>query len=112
MVIKGKVKIKMRFFDNHSHLNDEKFNIDRKKFAQFTKEVWTQETTDDEVGSWLDYQIFKKLDIDHLYMEVKNQYDVLYKEMKIEVNSKIMICLICVLTLALIFNVLNYFRIL
>ena len=84
----------------------------RKKFAQFTKEVWTQETTDDEVGSWLDYQIFKKLDIDHLYMEVKNQYDVLYKEMKIEVNSKIMICLICVLTLALIFNVLNYFRIL
>ena len=30
-MIKGKVKIKMRFFDNHSHLNDEKFNIDRKK---------------------------------------------------------------------------------
>ena len=82
----------------------------RKKFVQFTKEIWTQEITDDEVGSWLNYQIAKKLDIDKMYLEVKNQYDVLYKNMKIEINSKIMICLTSVLILALIFNILNYFN--
>lgn len=34
MVIKRKVKIKMRFFDSHSHLNDEKFDNDREKIIQ------------------------------------------------------------------------------
>ncbi len=80
----------------------------RKKFVEFTKQLWIQEVSDEEVGSWINLEMSKKLDIDRLYFEVKNQYDVMYKDMKIERNSRIMIILEFVLFLTLIFNILNY----
>ena len=54
--------------------------------------------------------IIKKLEIDKLYFEVKNQFDVLYKNMKIERNSKITLVLVGVLVVTLVFNILNYFK--
>lgn len=81
----------------------------RKKFVQFTKELWVQEITEDEIGSWLNHEISKKLEIDRLYLEVKNEYDILYKNMKIEKNSKIMIFLTIILIFLLIFNIIKNF---
>lgn len=81
-----------------------------KKFVDFTKKLWIQEVTDEEVGSWINLSISKKLEIDKLYFEVKNQFDVLYKNMKIERNSKITLVLVGVLVVTLVFNILNYFK--
>ena len=83
-----------------------------KKFVDFTKKLWIQEVTDEEVGSWINLEISKKLEINNLYFDVKNQFDVLYKNMKVERNSKITLVLMGILVVTLIFNVLNYFRLL
>ncbi len=81
-----------------------------RKFVDFTKRLWIQEVTDEEVGSWVNLEIAKKIDIDRLYVDVKNQYDVMYKNMRVERNSKIMLFLVGILILTLIFNMLNYFN--
>ena len=81
-----------------------------KKFVDFTKRLWIQEVTDEEVGSWINLEIAKKIDIDRLYLDVKNQYDVMYKNMRVERNSEIMLFLVGILILTLIFNMLNYFN--
>lgn len=81
-----------------------------KKFVDFTKKLWIQEVTDEEVGSWINLEISKKLEIDKLYFDVKNQFDVLYKNMKVERNSKITLVLVGILVVTLVFNILNYFK--
>ena len=78
--------------------------------VDFTKKLWIQEVTDEEVGSWINLEISKKLEIDKLYFDVKNQFDVLYKNMKVERNSKITLVLVGILVVTLVFNILNYFR--
>ena len=47
-------------------------------------------------------------ELEKLYGEVKNKYDVLYKESNIEKNSKVMFAVVVILVISLIFNVLNY----
>ena len=85
----------------------QKVSQTRKHFVEFTKQLWIQEITDDEVGSWLNHQIAKKLEVDRLYHEIKNQYDLLYKDMKVEKNTKIMIVLIAILGISLIINIIS-----
>lgn len=53
----------------------------RSKFINFTKNIWIQEVTEDEIGTMFDQKIRKILGIEELYAEVKNTYDVCYKEM-------------------------------
>ena len=80
----------------------------RKKFIEFTKNLWAQDITDDEIGSNINYRLIKGLELDRLYYEIKTKYDVLYKELNIEKNSKAIIVVAFILVLSLIFNVLNY----
>lgn len=80
----------------------------RKKFIEFTKNLWAQDITDDEIGSNINYRLIKGLELGRLYYEIKTKYDVLYKELNIEKNSKAIIVVAFILVLSLIFNVLNY----
>ena len=61
--------------------------------------------------TWLNHLVkpFVKLYY-KLYFDVKNQFDVLYKNMKVERNSKITLVLVGILVVTLVFNILNYFR--
>ena len=80
----------------------------RKQFIEFTKKIWIQDITNDEIGAYFNYNIAKVLRLDRLYNEVKNQFDVIYKEFNIEKNHKILkYILISMLTL-IIFAILNY----
>lgn len=83
----------------------------RKKFIDFTKNLWIQEITDDEIGSNINYRIGKVLDLDRLYNEIKMKYDILYKELNIEKNSKSIILVAIILVISLIFNVLSYVQV-
>ena len=47
-------------------------------------------------------------ELEELYAEVKNKYDVLYKELNIERNRNSLIVISIILVISLILNVLNF----
>lgn len=80
----------------------------RKKFIDFTKNLWIQEVTIDEIGTLYYHNLRKVLELDNLYLETKNKYDVLYKEMNIEKNTNANRIIIAILIVSLIFSILNF----
>ena len=82
----------------------------RKKFIEFTRNIWILDVTEDEVGSKINYILGKTFELDRLYSEIKTKYDVLYKELNIENNSKIMLVVAGILVVSLVFNILNYIQ--
>lgn len=85
-----------------------KVKIARRKFVDFTKKMWIQEITEDEVGTMLNHKIGEVLELENLYGQVKNKYDVLYKDLNIEKDKKLTITIGIILVASLIFNVLNF----
>ena len=80
----------------------------RKKFIDFTKKLWIQEITSDDLGS-LYYTYMKEvLEIEKLYNDVKNKYNILYSELKIERNEKMSGFIVLVLIATLVFNIVNF----
>ncbi len=88
--------------------NPRKMKESRKNFINFTKTMWIQEITEDEAGTMFDHKIKETLGLNQLYQEVKNEYDVLYKDLNIEKNKHITIAISIILVASLIFNVLNF----
>ena len=80
----------------------------RKKFIEFTRNIWILDVTEDDVGSKINYILGKTFELDRLYSDIKTKYDVLYKELNIENNSKIMLVVAGILVVSLVFNILNY----
>lgn len=80
----------------------------RKNFVDFTKGLWIEEITSDDMGSLI-YQAMKEvLETEKLYNEVKNKYDILYRELKVEKNEKASKIIILILLFTLIINILNF----
>lgn len=84
----------------------------RKKFIEFTKKIWIQEITEDEAGTIINHRLNEVLELDSLYLSTKNKYDVLYKDLNIERNSKSTIIIAFILLASLIFNIMNFIQIL
>ncbi len=80
----------------------------RKEFIDFTKDLWIREITDDETGTMLNHRISDTLELETLYSQVKNKYDILYKDLNIEKNRTSTIVMGLVLAASLIFNILNF----
>ena len=80
----------------------------RKRFIDFTKNLWIRELTDDETGTMLNHKIAETLELEKLYAQVKNKYDILYKDLNIEKNRTSTIIIAVVLGASLIFNILNF----
>ena len=80
----------------------------RKEFIEFTKNLWIQEITEDETGTALNHKMQEVLELEKIYSETKNKYDILYKELNIEKNRKATIAIAVILVASLIFNVLNF----
>ena len=80
----------------------------RKKFVKFTQNVWIQEITNDEIGLEIYEKLKEELKIDKLYQEVKNKYDIMYKELKIERNTKINRYILIALVISLGLNILTF----
>ncbi len=80
----------------------------RQKFIDFTKNLWIQEVTIDDVGTLYYHNLRNVLELDNLYLETKNKYDVLYKEMNIEKNTIANKVIIAILTISLIVALLNF----
>lgn len=80
----------------------------RKNFIDFTKNLWIREITDDETGTMLNHRISDILELERLYSQVKNKYDILYKDLNIEKNRTSTIVIALILAASLIFNILNF----
>ena len=48
-------------------------------FLNFTKKLWIQEITDDEFGKMLGKKCHENLDIEEIFLKMKNKYYILYK---------------------------------
>lgn len=80
----------------------------REKFIKFTKDLWIQEITNDDIGSTM-YKKYKQVsDLDKIYMNIKNKYDIAYKERNLEKENKINKIILIALVLSLILNIVNF----
>ena len=80
----------------------------RKSFIEFTKNLWIREITDDETGTMLNHRIAETLELESLYNQVKNKYDILYKDLNIEKDRTSTVVIAIVLVASLIINILNF----
>ncbi len=88
--------------------NTKNFTKTRNKLLNFTNTIWIQEITQDDEGSRL-YEKWKQtLELDYLYVEIKNKYDIVYKDLNIEKDRKINYVIMAILIGTLIFNVVNF----
>lgn len=76
----------------------------RKKFVEYTKNLWIQEITEEETGTLLSDKLQEVFELDKLYHEVKNKYDILYKELNIEKERKKTIIIGIILSISLLIN--------
>lgn len=79
----------------------------RKQFIDFTKKIWIQEITSEDIGSLYYSYLKDALEIEKIYIDVKNKYNVLYSELKIEKNEKITNVATVLLIATLIINIVN-----
>ncbi len=92
--------------------NSKNIKNTRKKFIEFTKNIWIQEITQDEAGTIINRRLNEILELDALYAYTKNKYDILYKDLNIEKNSKITVALAIILSVAIALNVVNFVQLL
>lgn len=82
------------------------------EFIDFTQNVWIEEITNDNIGSLLDTEWKKILKLNSLYLQVKNKYDLFYKNLNIEETAKTNKIIVIVLILLLIMNIISIFKLL
>ena len=79
----------------------------RDSFTKFTKEIWNKEVTLDDTGSLYYKTLNKTLELDDLYTEIKNKYEVIYRDLNIEKNNNYYSIIVILLIFSLIFNTIN-----
>ena len=89
---------------NYDFRTGNNINNTRKKFISFTKGLWIQEITNEDMGSLFYRSLQKTLEIDELYQEARNQYDIL----NIEKDSRKTTVISLILVITLIFNIINF----
>ena len=95
-------KIELEFKDSTKIKNA------RKKFVEFTKNLWIQEITEDETGTLLNEKLQEVFELNQLYNQVKNKYDILYKELNFEKERTTTIVMLIILVISLILNIINF----
>ena len=85
-----------------------KFERTRENFLEFTREIWIQEATGDDYGSHIYQKWRETLELDYLYNEIKNKFDIEYKDLNIERTRKLNYGIIFILIAILGFNIVNF----
>lgn len=79
----------------------------RTKFSKFTKEINSSEITNSLTGT-LFYNKWKEVfELENVYNDIKNKYDILYKESRIEKNSKVNKVILVSLIISILLNIVN-----
>lgn len=84
------------------------FKKTRDELLEFTRNIWIQEITNDIEGTII-YEKWKEvLELDYLFDEIKNKYDIVYKDLNIEKSRKTNFIIIVALLGTLIFSIINF----
>lgn len=84
----------------------------KQEFVDFTQLVWIEEITNENIGNLLDIEWKKILKLNSLYTQVKNKYDLLYKNSNIEKTAQTNKMIVIILVLLLIMNIISIFKLL
>ena len=79
----------------------------RKKFINFTKEIWNKDITLDDTGMLYCKTLNRTLELEELYSEIQNKYEVIYKQLNIEKNNVYYSVIVILLIFSLLFNTIN-----
>jgi len=79
----------------------------RKEFINFTSDVWNKEITQDDTGALYARTVNRVLELDSLYSDIQNKYEVIYKDLNIEKNNNYYSIIVILLIFSLIFNTIN-----
>ena len=80
----------------------------RENFIKFTKELWIQEITNDDIGTNIYRKTRHVCEIEKIYNNIKNKFDIAYKELNIEKDSKINKIILIALGISLLLNIINF----
>ncbi len=80
----------------------------RKEFIDFTKDIWIQEITNDDIGSILYEKLKKVCELNKIYEYIKDKYDLVYKELNIDKQIKINKFISIALIISLVINIINF----
>ena len=84
-----------------------KINRLRRDFLKFTKEIWEKEITLSDSGSTYYTTLKEILQLEDLYNQSKNKYEIIYKDLNIERNNRYYIILMILLVFSLGLNFIN-----
>ena len=79
----------------------------RAKFIAFTRDIWNNDITLDDNGTLYYRTLNETLELDVLYAEIQNKYEVIYKDLNIEKNNNYYSIIVILLIFSLIFNTIN-----
>ena len=96
-------KINLEFINNANIKNA------RKQFIKFTQTLWINEVTNEDTGSLYNQYLKDVLDLKTVYLDTKNKYDILYKELNIEKSAKNNMFIVMLLVIAILINIINIF---
>lgn len=97
---------------NYDFKSTRKMNSIKKDFVHFTQSIWIEEITNDNIGSLLDEEWKKVLNLQSLYLQVKNKYDLFYKNLNIEKTAKTNTFIVIILILLFIMNLISIVKLL
>ena len=88
-----------------------KKNMDsiRRMFTKFTKEIWGKELTNSVTGTTFYSKWKKTFELEEIYNNIKNKYDVIYKDSSVEKENKVNKVILIALAVSLLLNVINLF---
>lgn len=84
----------------------------RERFIKFTKNLWIQEITNDDIGTKIYSKLRRVTEIEKIYNNIKNKFDIAYKELNIEKESKINKVILMILGISLLLNIVNFIALL
>ena len=100
----------MKKINNEFKITD-KFQKTKRKFIDFTKKIWAEAITNDDIGQILTKEWEHALNLNDIYARTKEKYDILYKNFNIEKITKINKGIILILAILLIINIISLIKI-
>lgn len=92
---------------NYEYKNQGKSSKFRKQFIDFTRSIWIYDITNNDVGELMNKNWSKVLGLHKMYLNIKNEYDLIYKQSNLEKMGKLHKVVLVGLVILLIINILN-----
>jgi len=92
---------------NYQFNKETEFKIVEKDFLDFTKQLWIQEITSDDLGKKMIKNWENILETDEMFMKLKNEYDVLYKKYNVETSQKNNKVILAVIGVVIAVNIIS-----